>query len=394
MKTSSIFSRDLSPEFEWARGQTSDYEFLDRSPRPPVERIRVLIEEWLSRMPETERPRLLASLRSRKNLEHWSGFFELYCHEFLRRSGFEVEMHTQDIKKRAKDFRASRGGFVFEMEAAVCADSDQHRAEQRILNRVTDFLDEHAFVPGFRYSMQLENVGSELPPLRELSAQIKAWAEGFDRAAIRELLEGKGYEVLPVRTFTEGEWSLEMTLIPRPIDESDSEIFKKSIGIGPVQVGRLQHDKALWNTLKSKSSHYAQHDHPFVIAVDTVFSFGEHNEIDVLQALLGTEQVTVDVRTMKTKLGRASDGIWIGPRGPRNKRVSAVLMVNQLRSYYIPKAALKLYVNPWAIKPLAADTFFIPTVSWDLDTGKKTEKSGKTPWEIFGLSQNWPEEAE
>ena len=387
--TKGVFTRELSAEFEYGRSQTPEYDFLNRSPRAEVESVRLLIEEWFGRVPQNERARILSSLRSRKNPEHWGAFFELFCHEMLLRNGYGVEMQPHSPHGKTKDFRASGRTFAFEMEASVCLDSFQN--QHSVVNQLTDFIDEHAFAAGFRYSIQLTHEGSNLPPLRLLSEQIRDWANGFNREEQRRLLEESNFEALPVRTFSHDDWEVEIRLIPRPIDESQTHGFKKAIGIGPVFSGWLQHDKAMLNTLKGKAAKYPDRDHPFIIAINTMFGFGTHDEIDVFQALLGTERVTVDLKTLQSKPSRAADGLWIGPKGPRNKRVSGVFVANHLRSWNVPRTKITLYLNPWAEKPIDHSVLSCDAVSWDLPTGRKVEHSGKNPSEIFCLDPNWPE---
>jgi hypothetical protein len=385
-----LFTRKLSPEYEYGRNQTPDYQFLNRSPRPAVEAIRILLENWLVRMPASEQSRLERSLKSARNTEHWSAFFEMYCHELLVKSGFLVGMHQPENGQRAKDFHAVRNGSVVEVEATICTDSDATKAGHALLDQMMDFLDVNAYLPDFRYMFEVENTTEHLPPLRQLADKIKAWAESFDLADVRQT--ASDIDNLVTATFDAEGWSIRMTLVPRPTNE-DSDGFKRAIVAGPIFGGELHHDSALRNSLKAKASHYADRSDAFVIAVDTIFEFSMHDEIDVYQALFGTEQTTVNARTMKQVDGRAPDGIWYGPKGPRNRHVSAVIVVNQLRTWNIPTAGIRLYNNPWAHNPIVPGLLRVPTVSWDRDSWQKVETPGMEPWQILELSASWPEEA-
>jgi hypothetical protein len=385
-----VFSREISKDFEYARQQTPEYEFLNRCPRAEVENVRLLIEEWFSRIPADERPRMLSSLKSHDNQEHFSAFFELYCHELLLRNDMTVMMHSIGSLGRAKDFRAERNGVTIEMEAVLCMDSDTKRTEKAILNVVTDYIDISAFVPGFRYELDVRQRAIDLPPLKSLVAEIRDWASSHHRAQIRELLETSGYERLPSQTFIGGEWVLDVRLIPRPSDEEESEDFRNAIGVGPLEAGEIQNEKALWNTLKRKARHYSDHNYPFVIAVDAMLQFPMHDEIDVMQALFGTEALVYNPTTGQTRMTRDRDGIWIGPKGPRNRHVSGVLLVNQLRSSSVSSAGIQLYLNPWATKPIEPGRIEVPTSIWELKSGLRSDFPGKQPWQTFDLSKDWP----
>jgi len=389
----SVFSRDLSDEFEYGLQQTSEYEFLNRCPRVEVEVVRSLIEEWFDRMPGEEKPRLLTSLRSHDDLEHVSAFFEIYCHELLLHNKMVVSMHAFGSDGRAKDFRADRDGTVIEMEAVLCTDPVSKRTDKAILNSVTDYIDINAFVPGFRYELDIRKRAKDIPPLKALTQQIREWTEGFRRSEVRQLLEQSGYETLPSRRFVSADWVIDVRLIPRPLDDVEGGGQKRSIGVGPLQAAEIQNERALWNTLKRKARHYHDHPYPFVIAVDTMFDFPMRDDIDVLQALIGTEVVAFNPTTRKTRMTRARDGIWIGPKGPRNTHVSAVLVANQVRSSNVSRAGIRLFLNPWAARPLRPGLIEVPTALWDSTSGDRSDLPGKTPWGIFDLKEDWPYDA-
>lgn len=385
-----IFNRRLSADYKYGRNRGSDYDFLNRSPRPGVERIRKLIEYWFSHIPDSEKDRVASSLRSKDNFTHSSALFELYCHELLLKHGFSVSMHRIEINSRAKDFRAQLGSKIIEIEATVCTDADALSTEHKLIGEILDYIDEHAFATGFRYSFEIVHSGLKLPKLKKLAQEISIWSRSHDRKQLRSELIKDSSAKMPVRLFTDGEWKFEIMLLPRPDDEYEFTGFRQSIGVGPVYGGFLHHDKALRNTLGRKAKHYQEHSFPYIIAVDTIFDFPMNDDIDILQSLLGSEQISYDIHARETKLTRKPDGLWIGPNGPWNKSVSAVLLVNQMKSWTICTAPITLYLNPWATNELASNIFKIDTLAWELSTGKITKKEGQSSCELFGLEPGWP----
>lgn len=385
-----LFTRRLSKDFEYKRNQGSEYDFLNSSPRPSVERIRVLIEEWYSHYPTEEKERLKTSFISRDNITHEAAFFELFCHELLLRHGFTVELHARDSNQRAKDFKAIKESDTLELEACVCTDEDEFSSEKKTLGTITDFLDEHAFVPGFRYAIDLKKKGKKLPGLRNLADEIVKWAKSFDRKALRTDLEDNRIDLMPSRLFVQDEWEIEIMLLPRPDDETDFVGFKQSIGIGPFHTALLHHDKALRNSLTRKSHHYAEYSYPYIIAICTSFSFPTHDEIDIFQALLGTEKIIFNVRISETRLSRKPDGLWNGPLGPRHKKVSAVLIANNLKCWNICTANLKLYINPYAENPIKYDLLRLDKCYWQQESGEIIQEKGEPLNVLFGLEPEWP----
>lgn len=382
-----IFNRKLSKEYEYGRDQGSEYDFLNRSPRSSVERIRVLIEEWFNHIPDKEKSRLAVSLKSKDNLTHQSAFFELFCHELLIKQDFSVIMHAQSVNKRAKDFRAVQGDDIIEAEATICTEADMHSAETKNIGNLIDFIDERAFVPGFRYAIDIIKNGKNLPGLRRLTEDIVEWTKLHNRKELRSTLEADNSANMPSKVFVNSDWEIEITLLPRPSDEEEYDGFKKSIGIGPIQSSHLHHERALLNTLTKKASHYNDYSYPYVIAINPIFKFPMHDDIAVIQALLGSEQIPVDLRT---SIFRKPSGLWIGPNGPRNKKVSSVIIADRLKSWNICKSRVKLYLNPYAIHPVPVVLFHLDTCSWNIKTGERIENKGKPINELFGLDPEWP----
>lgn len=86
---------------------------------------------------------------------------------------------------------------------------------------------------------------------------------------------------------------------------------------------------------------------------------------------------------------RMQDGSWAGSDGPRNTRVSGVLMVNNLRPSRLARVTWTQYLNPWCRYPLGDHI-------QDVTSGRVVEEqlvshNGTMPREIFGLTEDWPE---
>ncbi len=64
--------------------------YLDRSADPAADALRSLIEDWLERYPAGEAPNLAARLRSRRDDQHRSAFFELLLHRLLLTLGHGI----------------------------------------------------------------------------------------------------------------------------------------------------------------------------------------------------------------------------------------------------------------------------------------------------------------
>src|SRR5659263_296580 len=67
------------------------FSFVNRSARPAVDAIRMVLEDWFARYPSADQP----SLRRRFRDNFDSAFFELFIHEWLLRAGARVQVHPE-----------------------------------------------------------------------------------------------------------------------------------------------------------------------------------------------------------------------------------------------------------------------------------------------------------
>lgn len=75
------------------------------------------------------------------------------------------------------------------------------------------------------------------------------------------------------------------------------------------------------------------------------------DRIDIMNSLFGSEVVHL-MSDGSTRSGRKPDGALVGPNGPRNRRVSAVLVATGLQPWTAASCTLSLCHNPFATQPL------------------------------------------
>ena len=61
------------------------FDYLNRSARLDVDRVRHVFGEWFSHFPTAAQPDLCSRFRSKDDRQHLGTFFELYLHELLCR---------------------------------------------------------------------------------------------------------------------------------------------------------------------------------------------------------------------------------------------------------------------------------------------------------------------
>lgn len=86
----SIFD-DIARENDQPRQEGEPlFSYPNKSSRPEAQRVRNLVDEWISEYPESDREALVARLRSDIDDPHQSALFELFLHKFLRARGCKI----------------------------------------------------------------------------------------------------------------------------------------------------------------------------------------------------------------------------------------------------------------------------------------------------------------
>ena len=126
------------------RDTETDFEFLDRSARVGVHRVRELITKALTWYPADEAKQLVQRIRSSDGHGFRSAAFELLIHEVLRRRGFDLRPHPQlpnQRRSRPDFFVTSPEGQTFYLEMVLASTDDgSSRGANSIKAHVLDAL--------------------------------------------------------------------------------------------------------------------------------------------------------------------------------------------------------------------------------------------------------------
>ena len=92
---------------------------------------------------------------------------------------------------------------------------------------------------------------------------------------------------------------------------------------------------------------------------------------------------------METELGRAHNELWLGARGPKARGLSAVLAAKGVSPWSLGGAQLKLWVNPWAARPVE---LAVPCVGAVTPRDRSIERRGAAESVLswLNLSADWP----
>ncbi|KQO08730.1 hypothetical protein ASF06_11320 [Agreia sp. Leaf244] len=369
---------DFSPQ---RNGETS-FAFFNRAGGSLWRHSRALHQEWADRLSDREYADMRAALRS-DNAQARSAFLELYLHECLIRGGFEVTVHPELPRStRHPDFLAKRAGTHTYIEAIAPGTSKSERSRAARMNDLLAALDQVGDDNFFLMTTSVVQAKNSAPAA-SFRQGIRGWLDGLDPDTVDA-------EDLPARTFEQDGWSV--TVKAMPIRKDRRGKARRSIGIYAHSEAEFIDDGAkLVSALESKARRYGDLDAPFVIAVGTN-SFDDDE--DVFNALYGSVSWMLDGlgpgEEITTHGVRNPDGYFGSPRAWKNRRVSAVLIVDQLQLHDPTRAAVALWLHPDPLYPLSSIPMFPGVIrEWN---GQNTDKSqALEARSLLGLADEWPQ---
>ena len=372
-----------------------NFVYLNRTARKEFAQIRNLLEKWFDRYPTSGQQDLRSRFRSPNDYQHQAAFFELFLHELLFRLNCNLVLHPS-LKEttKAPDFLVeSQVNHNFYLEATIAtgesADEVAARARE---NNVYDVLDRLINSPDYFLWLTVHGAPATPPPAKKLASFLSSQIDILNYDEIIKVYELHGYRSLPSWHFEHEGWKIDVRPTPKT-SKARGKIGIRPIGMRSMGFNHIDHRTPIRDSIIKKGRKYGELDLPYVVAVNATEPV---DETDIMEALYGKEQYSMEISDDNTvitepKMTRVPDGAWVGPKGHRYTRISAVLLVTRLTTWNIPRTILRLYHNPWAKKPyqsvLTRLHQAIP------ENGEIHWLDGENASTLFGLPPSWPENA-
>ncbi len=348
-------------------------------------RIRKQLDVWYREFPDTDGD-LRRRFRSDAPGQHFAAWWELYLHAVFRRLGFAVATHPDmGTTVRRPDFELTRGGEAFLMEAATVfsglVEDGRHGArEAEVLDALESVAD-----PDFILSVAFEQVGASSPPKARFVRDVREWLKSLDPDAVRR--ESEAGAEPPERSFTPAaDWEVDLRAFAFS-PEARGAPGHRMIGIGPVSVGWVNDREKLGAKLRGKSRRYGRPRIPLVIAVLSLSSFADDDDVE--EALFGSRANQVSVTDpLTTTAVRQPDGLWQGFGGPSARHVSAVLHGSNILPQTCAGQLPRLWHHPWAAHPL---TLYLPFAASRVEEDRLVAHAARADAAtVLGLPAAWP----
>jgi hypothetical protein len=372
------------------RSAESQYAFLDRVAGPVWDRIRQLIENWVSDYSAGDRPEMIARLQGRKDdIAFAAAYWELLLYQGLKTLGFEVTCHPQlaGTTKRP-DFLVAGDTCSFYLEAKVLGDDRVDLGRDQRRNKIYHELNAKVHSDDFFVQVQFDRESARPIPIRRLADATQIWLNGLDPAKIRKEVAAAGPLGTAPLVWEDQRSGWTVTVVPMP--KRSSQSGDRVVGLTGGDASYVDDRTPIRKALDEKAHRYGNElDKPFVVGLGILRPFAD--DMDMMDALFGDDVYIFDPATNVGRPARRPNGLWIGPEGPRCQRLSAVLVTGFVAPWIAAKTELRLWKNPWATLPLRCDGGGVVTIIDPKDDGSLVATAAtKTTGELFGLPPDWP----
>jgi ribosomal L7/L12-like protein len=358
------------------------FEFYDTCASHGYDELRSVVNGWLAQMPADDRNKLITPMRYGGDREFGSSLAELALHAFILGSGCWASLHPEvPGSTKRPDYAATdqAGVPLAYVEVTTVNPPAAQMAEMNRENPVYNAIDAAKIPAGTALGYKLVRAGKTSPALRPLVADIERWARDDAEAAKTKQVS---------KTFTAGDWIIELDLYS---GGTNPEPTSRAIAVAEMRGGMIAPHKDLRAALDDKSRKYGALDKPYLIAIadgkDQLFT-KDSIKAAVTEAVFGDEIAQFENGT--AHIAHARNGFWHGPKGPRNRHVSGVLLLPGTGLWRLREEKWQpvLAVNPWAEHQLPDALRTIRRL--EADNGRWAFREGELFPNVLGLPDPWP----
>jgi hypothetical protein len=214
--------------------------------------------------------------------------------------------------------------------------------------------------------------------------------EELDPDEIDARLKSGGIQALPRWPYEHDGWIITFYPIPKRPGLRGKGCVRPIGGLSYMD-GFVDSSTPIRKAITAKAGRYGDLELPYVIAVNALDE-ASVDVIDIMNALFGEEKCIVssgeDGGISGAGITRVPNGAWTSESGPRNTRVSAVLLAVLLYPWTVGSAVVRLIHNPWARRPYSSPLTCLPQGIPEDSAIKWLE--GKSLHELLGLVPKWP----
>jgi hypothetical protein len=365
----------------------SAYEYYRCSQRKSMEALKENLEVWFSSFPTDGKLDLQQRFRSRIKGQHDAAYFELHLHRLFTQMGFGLGVHPDlEGEKTHPDYLVLRDGApLFYLEATIARDSETEASEKQRANQVLEAL-EQLKSPDFSLSIRVQGVPTTPPPGAKLRKKLEQWLATLKYEEVVALWQSEDLDSMPRFLWKHEGWELTVEPIPKSLERRGSTDVR-AIGMTLPEVRTLSLHEDVRKAVELKNR-YGDLDLPFLLAINVTDEFSV-GKIDVMNALFGEETVIFD-RDGARPGSRLPNGAWFTKYGPRNTKISAVMVYANVGPWNAKQREPWIVHNPWAKIPFLSTYLPLRQFVADHSTNTMPEQEGPPAGSFLGLPEPWP----
>lgn len=304
----------------------STYKTLDRVAGPFWDGARQLLQSWLDGVGDPDARRALTRRLQGPDDQFRAAHHELYVHEALRRSGWEVTIEpTLTVRGSRPDFLARRGRDEVVVEVVTWNSSREAAAAQQRAHRCRDLVNTYFHEDVVVFILELQAGPEPLP--RQFRAAFERWLRAGPEPGTSLRASARDF------VWQDNGWNVRLAPYPRPRGVGGSPLPTRMVIGGPVHSGFAEHASKIRRLLNDKTDKYGDPKRPFVIAVG--IPLNDHDDWHVSSALYGPPTVMFDPATphdSPVEWAPVSGGYFIDARADSRRHISAVWIVDNLQT--------------------------------------------------------------
>lgn len=366
----------------------SAFDYLNDSARPEAGKVRDLLERYYSRYPKAHQEGLRSRIRSVRDEQHNSAVFELILHELLISAGCIIEEIEPQVpgSNNQPDFlvkSASGAPFYLEAVAPTCMPLEGVGAAKR-MGEVMNAIDQ-VTSPDFYLSVYTNGAPAGAVATTKLRTSIEQWLSSLKYTDVKKAWDEK----LDIPKFEVSIQGLSIRIEPVPRLQSRGRLGERSIAARMRGVELVADHESIRRAVVKKSNRYGSLRLPYIVAVNAMGNGSGEDQAN--DALFGSEMYQ-SYRDANGKLCervvRDTNGVWLGPTGPRKRGVSAVISTERLTAWSLSQRRARVFLNPWATHPITSP---LPLEIRRIQQDRLVADQGQSIQELLNIPQDWPE---
>lgn len=325
---------------------------------------RARINNWLDSWDKTELKEILGRINGKKKSDWYGALGELYANAYMKSLGLRVtRLKSRGPNTSTPDFLVEyRGKKLYLEVTSITKDNptfDKHwRQIQTSINK--------KYIPNAVLMIQHKTSDIHSPAAGKIADQIYSFANLYSADEVKSAWESH----YPIRkNVSQGNWELEVHLLPRPITRSKQNIFTSI----KARTALITDDVDLRNKIKKKKDEYPNLEFPLVLFVlEDAFigGFDWHHRFNVMY---GEQALSLDINSNEVTNVLKPNGFW--NRKNLDTKLAGVLMMDRLDISMENLSAMQLWTNPHVDSKWLINLFLTNSVSLKGDL-IKTQTSG------------------